>query len=148
MDHLARLLALLLSATPESWTASRYADTPADEGGTPACRRRCLREEGGTCVARFPEEAYRRMHPRRCAHRTLPCGTAVLLIGPAGASHCFVLDRGPYGRNVSGKWRGQVDLSPVPAGEVGIWSPEEGPGRVPVTAFVLGGNALGTPPAR
>src|SRR5579859_809877 len=106
-----RVAGVLWATEVHHWIASRYADTRRDEGGTPACWRR------------IPDADFDRMYDRRCASRTLPCGTPVLLRGPDGPSICYVLDRGPYGRHPDGRWRGQLDLSPVPATEIGIWSP-------------------------
>ena len=123
-----RTLLIVLHALlqpPEDIVVSRYADTRRDEGGTPACWRR------------MPDEDFDRMYPRRCASRTLPCGTAVALSSDLGSGVCYVLDRGPYGRDAAGRYRGQLDLSPVPASEVGIASPTRGPGRIRARAWVL-----------
>ena len=63
-----------------------------------------------------------------CAHRTLPCGTVVMLENPRTGRFgvCQVLDRGPFGakldtgewafkihQNDPGRWRGVIDLSPA-----------------------------------
>ena len=63
-----------------------------------------------------------------CAHRTLPCGTLVMLENPRTGrfAMCEVLDRGPFGalletgewafkihRKDPGEWRGIIDLSPA-----------------------------------
>jgi hypothetical protein len=63
-----------------------------------------------------------------CAHRTLPCGTVLMLENPRTGRFalCEVLDRGPFGavldsgewgfkirRTDPGEWRGIVDLSPA-----------------------------------
>lgn len=65
-----------------------------------------------------------------CAHRTLACGTPVLLHNPRTKrlAVCEVLDRGPFGailptgkwglkrkKSEPGKWRGIIDLSPTVA---------------------------------
>ncbi len=65
-----------------------------------------------------------------CAHRSLPCGTVVVLLNPRTglASSCKVLDRGPYGallpsgdwvmkirESDPGQWRGMIDLGPTVA---------------------------------
>ena len=65
-----------------------------------------------------------------CAHRTLPCGTTVVLENPRTGrlAVCEVLDRGPFGARLStgewgfkirpsdpGKWRGVIDLAPAVA---------------------------------
>lgn len=62
-----------------------------------------------------------------CAHRTLPCGTRLLIINLKTnlSTMCTVLDRGPYGavynkvwvtkihRRDPGKWRGIIDMGPA-----------------------------------
>ncbi len=65
-----------------------------------------------------------------CAHRTLPCGTVVMLANPRTkkVAVCQVLDRGPFGAILPtgdwgfklskadpGDWRGIIDLSPAVA---------------------------------
>jgi hypothetical protein len=70
-----------------------------------------------------------------CAHRTLPCGSVVLLHNPRTKQFaaCQVLDRGPFGAIMPtgewgvkirpwepGKWRGVVDLSPAVADALGF----------------------------
>src|SRR5687768_14351779 len=49
-----------------------------------------------------------------CAHRWLPCGTEVMVMNleRPGKSVCTVTDRGPYGVDRFGRWRGVIDLSP------------------------------------
>jgi len=49
-----------------------------------------------------------------CAHRWLPCGTEVLVVNleRRGAATCRVTDRGPYGLDRFGRWRGVIDLTP------------------------------------
>jgi hypothetical protein len=69
-----------------------------------------------------------------CAHRTLPCGTPLLLENPRTGQFaaCEVLDRGPFGailptgqwgvkihKNEPGDWRGILDLSPAVADALG-----------------------------
>lgn len=69
-----------------------------------------------------------------CAHRTLPCGTVVLLHNPRTdrVALCTVEDRGPYGailpsgrwgvkirKRQPGVWRGVIDLSPAVARALG-----------------------------
>ena len=143
---LTLILSLLLgvplvehNAPPRTALASRYADTPRDEGGTPACWRR------------IPDAAFNALYPFRCAHRTLPCGTIVALrANPSQVAFCAVLDRGPWCRvgpgckrssRASGEgfegsaelpYRGDLDLSPAVAERVGIRL-HGGPGRVRVT---------------
>jgi rare lipoprotein A (peptidoglycan hydrolase) len=73
-----------------------------------------------------PEVAY-------CAHRTLPCGTPLVVENPRTGQFtmCQVLDRGPYGALLPngewrikrssiepGRWRGMVDLSPAVASSI------------------------------
>jgi hypothetical protein len=62
-----------------------------------------------------------------CAHRTLPCGTWLLLENPRTGrrAYCQVMDRGPYGAmhegkwvikirlSDPGKWRGILDITPA-----------------------------------
>lgn len=70
-----------------------------------------------------------------CAHRTLPCGTPVLIwsLRSQNFATCRVLDRGPFGaRLASGKfvikkragqkgtWRGVIDMAPAVAGMLGV----------------------------
>lgn len=65
-----------------------------------------------------------------CAHRTLPCGTVLVLENPRTGrfATCEVLDRGPFGARLEsgswgfkirqtdpGTWRGIVDLAPAVA---------------------------------
>lgn len=71
------------------------------------------------------------------AHRTLPCGTIVLLSGPGGSAVAWVGDRGPYGqdcpapdggqkRRVARRlgpgcvWRAEWDLTPGVAQRIGL----------------------------
>jgi rare lipoprotein A (peptidoglycan hydrolase) len=69
-----------------------------------------------------------------CAHRTLPCGSVVVLENPRNGqlALCQVLDRGPFGailpdggwgvkirRSEPGAWRGLIDLSPAVAKALG-----------------------------
>jgi hypothetical protein len=69
-----------------------------------------------------------------CAHRTLPCGTTLLLENPRNGRFavCQVLDRGPFGaimptgswgvkmtRHQPGNWRGILDLAPAVAKALG-----------------------------
>lgn len=52
-----------------------------------------------------------------CAHRWLPCGTEVTVVNleRAGKTTCRVADRGPYGVDRFGRWRGVIDLTPAVA---------------------------------
>jgi hypothetical protein len=69
-----------------------------------------------------------------CAHRTLPCGTTLILENPRTGNFalCEVLDRGPFGailpsgawgvkihKDEPGDWRGILDLSPAVAQALG-----------------------------
>jgi len=69
-----------------------------------------------------------------CAHRTLPCGTTLILQNPRNRRFavCQVLDRGPFGailptgswgvkirRTQPGAWRGILDLAPAVAKALG-----------------------------
>src|SRR5688572_3834565 len=49
-----------------------------------------------------------------CAHRWLPCGTQVTIVNKErpGVTSCKVDDRGPYGVDRFGRWRGVIDLTP------------------------------------
>lgn len=74
-----------------------------------------------------------------CAHRTLPCGTQILLQSrkTGRLATCRVLDRGPYGAKLPGgrfviktrpeargTWRGIVDMSPAVAATLGVSTSE------------------------
>lgn len=122
---------LLGAGDPVWWTASRFGD-PGDlqAGGLAACATRLS--------SPIP------LH--HCAHRQLPCGTIIFLSGPNGLSWCVVADRGPYGAvwqgqwklktsaKALGRWRGDVDLSPIVADELGVTRQI---GIAPVSATVL-----------
>ena len=69
-----------------------------------------------------------------CAHRTLPCGSVVMLHNPRTRKYavCEVLDRGPFGailpsgewgvkirKSEPGQWRGVIDLAPAVADALG-----------------------------
>jgi hypothetical protein len=69
-----------------------------------------------------------------CAHRTLPCGTTLILENPRNGRFalCEVLDRGPFGAilpsgqwgmkiraSQPGDWRGVLDLAPAVADALG-----------------------------
>ncbi len=49
-----------------------------------------------------------------CAHRWLPCGTKMIVMNleRSGKTACRVGDRGPYGVDRFGRWRGVIDLTP------------------------------------
>lgn len=100
--------------------ATRYGtpDDP-DDGGTPAAKRHVPRK--------FFDSAY----PYRCASRSLPFGTIVLL-KHTRPGFCIVLDRGPYGARLDGvymvkysktdpgEWITDFDITPAVADEIGI----------------------------
>ena len=75
---------------------------------------------------------HQKMQPGQlaCAHRTLPCGTMLMIENPRNhkMALCQVLDRGPFGAldedgvwlikrhaDEPGDWRGILDLSPAVA---------------------------------
>ena len=158
---LSALILFLATALPHPTIATRYADTPTDEGGTPAC------------ASRVPPALYRAAHARRCAHRALPCGTQILIAHGAKTTTCTVLDRGPFGatdrsgtyfvattetvlRRRAGTYRGDLDLSPNVARALGMraWIRngriQYRNGRIPVWYWVLPApdRARRTPPLR
>lgn len=115
--------------------ATRYGwPDDRDDQGTPACYRRCLRvTPGGNCAEKFSDDLFSREYPRRCASRTLPCGTRVVIAYKGNLTTCTVLDRGPYGallpdgryvvkrkRSGPGRWRGALDLTPAVADAAGL----------------------------
>jgi rare lipoprotein A (peptidoglycan hydrolase) len=55
-----------------------------------------------------------------CAHRWLPCGTQITVVNleRTGSSTCRVTDRGPFGVDKHGRWRGVIDLTPATATQV------------------------------
>jgi len=111
-----------------------------------------------------------------CAHRTLPCGTQILVQSRRSGrlATCHVLDRGPYGARLAsgrfviklrpeerGTWRGIVDLSPAVANMLGTngnepvrmlylrpGAPLEVPGLQPLPSRRLHKPARVEPPAR
>ena len=79
---------------------------------------------------------HQRLQPGQlvCAHRTLPCGTTLILENPRTGRFalCEVLDRGPFGAilpsgqwgmkihaSQPGDWRGVLDLAPAVAEALG-----------------------------
>jgi len=117
------ILLLTLSATPDVGTESGRAavfgyEEDALAGGPLACTGKQLKK--GQLA---------------CAHRTLPCGTKLLVqnLSTHRMATCQVLDRGPFGaqlpggrfvikRNVRqrGTWRGILDVSPGVAAKLGM----------------------------
>ena len=74
-----------------------------------------------------------------CAHRTLPCGTPMLVFSlrTQRIATCRVLDRGPFGARLAtgkfvikkragqkGTWRAVVDMAPAVAGMLGVHDTE------------------------
>jgi hypothetical protein len=79
------------------------------------------------------------LHEAVCAHRTLPCGTTLLVqsLRTGRVASCKVLDRGPYGARLpsgrfviktsthaKGQWRGVLDMSPAVAAKFGVSTSE------------------------
>jgi rare lipoprotein A (peptidoglycan hydrolase) len=75
-----------------------------------------------------------------CAHRSLPCGTMVLVhsLRTKKVATCTVVDRGPFGATLpngeiilkvraseEGTWRGLIDLSPAVARNLGLSGREQ-----------------------
>lgn len=122
MLDLTALILLALSVLsppsqhPMTTRATRYADTARDEGGTPRC------------VHELPRDVYRALHPLRVAHRTLPCGTLLVVETRGRRTLAAVLDRGPWNRvqvarpedPPPGAYRGDLDVSPRPADALGL----------------------------
>lgn len=104
------LIAVLM--TVQVGYATMFGDTTEDMGGTPACTYRLSKSE------------MRRLLPKGCAHRTLPCGTRLEVVrmwrGRLLHATCRVVDRGPNGRRRDGSYRGVVDMMPAPAREVRV----------------------------
>ena len=78
-----------------------------------------------------------------CAHRTLPCGTLLVLRHRATGrlSWCAVLDRGPYGSRGPG---GDLDLSPARGLEAGRhWTSVLDAGPAVAMDFGLGRHSAG-----
>lgn len=124
--------ALDLGARPTfSGVTSRYGDA-ADK------------RWGGQALACAPDVHIRgTMHV--CAHRTLPCGTVLVVESQRTKRRtvCRVMDRGPYGALTgghwhlkihardAGTWRGVLDLSPEAFADLGL----HGPG--PIKAWAI-----------
>jgi len=117
LDILRTLLLAFLGAHP--LTAERGVATRFGDPGDP------LAGDHLYCTGK-------KMEPSQlaCAHRTLPCGTVVMLENPRTKKFamCEVLDRGPFGAKMEngqwgmkirktdpGKWRGVIDLAPAVA---------------------------------
>lgn len=95
-------------------------------------------------------------HALVCAHRTLPCGTPLLIqsVRTRRLAACRVLDRGPYGAQLPGgrfvlklrpsqrgTWRSVVDLSPAVADLLGLKA--NGREQVRIIYPRLGGRSKG-----
>jgi rare lipoprotein A (peptidoglycan hydrolase) len=126
MAALRVLLLTLWSSAPlvtETGLAAVYG-YPGDRlaGGPLACTGKMLRSDEPVC-----------------AHRTLPCGTQLVIqsLRSQKFATCQVLDRGPYGARLPGgrfvikkrpsgrgTWRGVVDMSPAVAGMLGVHTSE------------------------
>jgi rare lipoprotein A (peptidoglycan hydrolase) len=98
-------MAHLFGLGAEAGVATRYGD-PGDRyaGGKLACVGRDM----------LPGELL-------CAHRTLPCGTRLLVINleRPGQAYCTVKDRGPYAVPTR-PWVASIDLSPAMAQAVNL----------------------------
>lgn len=123
-----KLLLLALLGTAQLSTERGYATEFGSKqdmlaGGTMACSGRHMQ----------PEDLV-------CAHRTLPCGTVILVqsLRTKKVAPCVVMDRGPYGatlpngeivlkirKSEEGVWRGLVDLSPKVAALLGLSGREQ-----------------------
>lgn len=106
-----------ISGPPVVWrkaVASMYDPALGGINGNP---------NGGACIGRAKDM------PFTVAHKTLPCGTAVVIKGPKGSAPTFVADRGPF---VAGR---DFDLRRAVADAVGL------PGVGPIE-WHLGGFRL------
>lgn len=143
---LALILSILSPVAPYFTIATRYADTPRDEGGVPACWRRCLQVgPGGSCAQHLSDADFDAAYPVRVASRSLRCGTRVLIVSRATGRIALgiALDRGPWNlatpawqrshrlaapaarpRSVDPgpgpHYRGDLDLSPAVADALGL----------------------------
>jgi hypothetical protein len=93
-------------------------------------------DPGDRLAGRHLSCTHQKMQPGQlvCAHRTLPCGSVVMLHNPRTGrlAMCEVLDRGPFGavlpdgkwgvkirKAEPGVWRGIIDLAPAVAEALG-----------------------------
>jgi hypothetical protein len=92
------VLAAVFGIGVDDGTATRFGD-PDDSlaGGNLACTHRPIPQDEAVC-----------------AHRWLPCGTKVVVVNleRTGLTSCRVGDRGPYGVDRHGRWKGVIDLTP------------------------------------
>lgn len=92
------VLAAVFGIGVDDGYATLYGD-PGDQlaGGNLACTHRPIPQNEAVC-----------------AHRWLPCGTQVTVMNleRTGTTSCRVGDRGPYGVDRFGRWRGVIDLTP------------------------------------
>ncbi len=89
-------------------------------------------------VKRWGYKRYQEAVTIGVAHRTLPCGTKILICRiptyPPTCTSAIVVDRGPYGAldkqgvwhrrsklQPGERWRGIVDLLPPVAAKLGVW---------------------------
>jgi rare lipoprotein A (peptidoglycan hydrolase) len=98
------ILAAVLGFGVDDGYATLYG-TPGDPhaGGDMACNQKPVPQD-----------------ERLCAHRWLPCGTEVVVVNleRPGNTVCRVTDRGPFGVDRHGRWRGVIDLTPGAANAV------------------------------
>lgn len=132
-----------LATPPEMGLASRYGypGDPYENFTQPyAC--------SGSLMKKWGKERYKEAVKTGVAHRTLPCGSKILIckiptktyIVPRGTTctHAIVVDRGPYGAldqkgiwhrrsrlQPGERWRGIVDLLPPVAAKLGVWGLEK-----------------------
>ena len=135
-----------LSHPPEIGLASRYG-YPGDRYENFKQPYACY----GSLTKKWGKERYKEALKTGVAHRTLPCGTKILICkqkkakllpsdkyisGPC--TPAIVVDRGPYGaldrrgrwhrrkRLYPGeRWRGIIDLLPPVAQKLGVWGLEK-----------------------
>lgn len=106
------LLAISMVLTVRAGNASRYGypgDT-YDQVGSFACR------DG--LRAQYGERAWQQMRAQGVAHRTLACGTRIVVCNPRTnlCTKATVVDRGPFGAlDRKGEWH--VRTKPLRAGE-------------------------------
>ena len=133
---------MMFSVPSEAGLAARYG-YPGDRYAGPneyACQDRVIRKEG--------KAAWQHMLKHGVAHRTLPCGTKLLVCrqDDQRCTYVFVVDRGPWGavdkrgrwhrrtiRSIQAgeTWRGVLDILPVAAKELGIR------GVHPISAWIV-----------
>lgn len=88
-------------ASVYGWRGDRW------DNGRRACR--------AALSARLGDAGWRRALARGVAHRTLPCGTRLLVVDldTGRAARVVVVDRGPYGQvDGAGRWAARSRLQP------------------------------------